>query len=139
MTLPKECITLEAQKITTRSEKGKRIKIDNPRELPISVIRVDGCAIKSGNKCDFMFEIDDAETSIFVELKGSNIKHAIKQLEETIKKYKKRKPGYKKLAIIVSSKVAPSTKTYLQRAKVAFKRELNAKLANANITFTYNV
>lgn len=49
--------------------------------------RVDGYIIVAGDKCDALFLSKDGDdyAEVFVELKGSDVDHAITQLEETIK------------------------------------------------------
>lgn len=49
--------------------------------------RVDGYIITEGDKCDALFLSKDGDeyAEVFVELKGSDVDHAITQLEETIK------------------------------------------------------
>ena len=62
-----------------------------------SVVRqyeVDGKIITEGNKCDYMVLNDDMKTAYLIELKGDRIHHAIKQLEDTLKKMKENLPEY---------------------------------------------
>ena len=49
-------------------------------------MKVDGCAIKTGQKCDDLLISQDEHEEHFVELKGVDIMHAIDQLEQTILK-----------------------------------------------------
>lgn len=49
--------------------------------------QVDGYIITEGDKCDALILVKDGDdfAEIFVELKGSDVRHAITQLEETLK------------------------------------------------------
>ena len=52
----------------------------------IKKVKVDGCAIKTGQKCDDLLISQDEHEEHFVELKGVDIMHTIDQLEQTILK-----------------------------------------------------
>lgn len=45
--------------------------------------RVDGVIIKEGNKCDFLLLNEDKKTAYLIELKGSDLSWAAKQLQAT--------------------------------------------------------
>lgn len=74
------------------SEKGKTYILHLERQLSSAVFSVDGYIIKEGNKCDKLVLLNvkkDKENGhwleVFVELKGTDVSHAILQLETTIK------------------------------------------------------
>lgn len=73
-------------------EKKKRYNIVNDKNCMIALYHVDGGMIygeANVQKCDFMYLIYDSDnpTVVFVELKGSDIYHAVQQLKETIDRY----------------------------------------------------
>ncbi len=73
-------------------EKKKRYNIVNDKNCRIALFHVDGGMIygeANEHKCDFMYIIYDSDnpTAVFVELKGSDISHAVQQLKETISRY----------------------------------------------------
>ena len=49
-------------------------------------MKVDGCASKTGQKCDDLLISQDEHEEHFVELKGVDIMHTIDQLDQTILK-----------------------------------------------------
>ena len=68
------------------SENGKTytLRLQPPKRC--AVYQVDGNIISEGQKCDKLVLIDDekGKGTIFVELKGKDISHAIDQLEATL-------------------------------------------------------
>ncbi|SHJ45090.1 hypothetical protein [Pseudobutyrivibrio xylanivorans] len=67
-------------------ENKKKYLINNSLAKKLTVLKVDGGMIdnSSQTKCDYLvLQIED-KISIFVELKGSDVKHAFEQLSETI-------------------------------------------------------
>ncbi len=76
----------------TCAEKGKRYNLINDGGYTISLFHVDGgmiSGVQDVQKCDFLYVVFDSEcpTAIFVELKGTDIRHAIQQIKETIDRY----------------------------------------------------
>lgn len=82
-TLPlanREKLSLKEQQTVYRLDFGKR--------RSCVAYQIDGKIIKSGNKCDFLILAKQEENSvsndwkaIFVELKGTDVEHALKQLD----------------------------------------------------------
>lgn len=73
-------------------EKKKRYNLVNDRNHEIALFHMDGgiiCCEENVQKCDYLYVIydKDSPTAIFVELKGKDISHAIKQLKASIDKY----------------------------------------------------
>ena len=124
------CNSLTANKIVTVSENKRKFTILNSSSLQINKVEVDGCYITSGSKCDYLFEIinkKDITDVYYVELKGKNIEHAIKQLEATIIYCKPIHKDIKKECYIVASRV-PKSSTSAQNFKKEFKRKHNIQL-----------
>lgn len=139
MRVPPKCIEETNDPIKTPSEKGKTLIIDNPNRKKIKIIQVDDCVITIGEKCDILVEVDEKNLAIFVEFKGGDIRHAISQLETTIKAFKSRVSNKNKIALVISGKTYPSVKTYIQKAKLTFKKKLNTKLSTCNNSYKYQV
>lgn len=58
-------------------------------KVPVGCFKVDGYLIKEGQKCDYMVLVQpDAKVvefvQVLVELKGTDVEHAIKQLESSL-------------------------------------------------------
>lgn len=58
------------------------VKENNLRSV-VRQYKVDGNIITVGNKCDYLVLNDDLKTAYLIELKGSEIPRAIKQLDDT--------------------------------------------------------
>ncbi|WP_374448184.1 hypothetical protein [Providencia sp.] len=102
-------------KIIKVSENKSSFVIDNSARTSIEVVKVDGCKITSGIRCDWLFIDNDTKKETFVELKGSCIEHGFNQIRETIKvlsKYDKEKNG-----VIVCTR-CPLNDTQIQRLKI---------------------
>ena len=58
--------------------------------------KVDGVILQTGNKCDFLLLRDgrDSKTAYFIELKGSDLCWAAKQLEQTADRLSAQLSGY---------------------------------------------
>jgi hypothetical protein len=71
--------------ITDPGSKNNRSKfrLDNPKKASIRVIQVDDCAIKEGIRCDYLLILPDGQ-ELYIELKGSDVTHALKQIIESI-------------------------------------------------------
>jgi len=99
-------------------------------------VQVDGCAIVDGVKCDNMLCSYDEHEEYFVELKGSDIAHAIDQLRTTIIRLGEFDEN--RHAYVVCTKVAPQLTTLIQKAKIEFRRkfksELLVKVSHADIS-----
>ena len=85
-------------------EKQSKFILLNPEQKSVDYITVDGCIYPRGHHelcCDFALNFDDK--TIFVELKGSDITHAIKQILATIQD-ETFTINSSKAAIVISSK-----------------------------------
>ncbi|HHH53224.1 MAG TPA: hypothetical protein ENK91_06165 [Bacteroidetes bacterium] len=123
------CNRLRTDKIISVSENKRTFKINNKSLLSINQVKVDGCFITSGNKCDFLFEIitNKVEKVFYVELKGRHIEDAIKQLEATLIHCKPYHGAITKESYIIASKV-PKASTSTQKLKKEFKRKNASQL-----------
>ncbi len=72
-------------------EKGRSFSLINNSNYYIKKIRVDGKLIKTGNKCDYAIDVSKnkiTEKIFLIELKGSDLSHACKQIHETFNYFK---------------------------------------------------
>jgi hypothetical protein len=102
-------------------EKQSKFVLLNPQRKPVEYITVDGCIYPRGHHdlcCDFALNFDDK--TIFVELKGSDIAHAIKQILAT-KQDAKFTINSDKIAVVVSSKT-PKDDQSLRLQKIHLRK-----------------
>ncbi|PPK72300.1 hypothetical protein B0F88_10493 [Methylobacter tundripaludum] len=136
-----KCATQSSNEIITAEEHKRKLIIRNEHGKIIRKIKVDGCLIAKTDpslRCDYMFEIDESETTviakvIYLELKGEGVKHAYDQLVATMERFLNEHRGCKKECYIVSSKV-PRLTTSVQQltAKMKNNKKVSAKLTVKN-------
>lgn len=104
----------------------RRVCFYNPNRQICKCVQVDGCAITEGIRCDNMLTSHDERCEYFVELKGTDVKHAIEQLRvsiQTLGEFTDDRSAY-----VVSTNVAPALTTTIQRAKRDFRTKFQAEL-----------
>ena len=79
-------------KIVKCEENGNEYCVNNKKEYAIYKYHIDGDIEQSGGaelRCDYIVEAETPErpTAFVVELKGSDIDRAVKQIEHTIQRY----------------------------------------------------
>ena len=125
------CNTYTNNKLISVSENRRIFKIINTSTFYVNKVVVDDCYIKVGERCDYLFEIINNNTVkkvFYVELKGSNITHAVEQLKTTITYCKRiHSAAVLKQCYIVASKF-PSAGPSSQALKKKFKRENKIQL-----------
>lgn len=98
---------------------------------------IDGDIIKNGLKCDFLVLAKQEESSvsnywkaIFVELKGTDIEHALKQLDATMSnsKFKHHTINERHARIVAKSFPSSKSNPKFEIAKRNFKRRHNCSL-----------
>lgn len=88
MTMTEEEIKLCTTTINVPSKHLKEnkvgVRIINMNKSDFSIVSIDGCikSIQDNRKCDFA--VYDSKKLFFIELKGSDVKHGIDQLSETV-------------------------------------------------------
>ena len=128
------------KKIVLREKKSKsKITFLNPNQDEILTIKVEGCVISDNEtlRCDYALMPSD-EVEIYVELKGSDIVHAVEQIESTIRLLSDNPQKIKKLCFIVSTRV-PKQTTTIQQLQSQFKKNFNASFRVKNIQDEYDL
>ena len=123
------CNKVKKDKIVSVNENKRVFRIKNSSFFDINIVTVDDCYITKGLKCDYLFEIINKEVIkvLYVELKGKNIEHGIKQLEATINYCKVEHKNIPKECYIIASRV-PKSSTSSQKLKKEFKRKNQIQL-----------
>lgn len=134
-----ECEEYKSDAKLVLQENKSKITFLNPNQDQVLIIRVDGCVIKDNEilRCDYAIVPCD-EIEIYVELKGSDISHAVKQIESTIKLLSDNPQKIKKLCFVVSTRV-PKQSTSVQQLQSQFKRKFNASFRIKNIQDNYDL
>lgn len=120
-------------------EENKRkftVKWERKGERTLCKIKVDGCLIpdQTKNKCDFAFMICPEKRFLFVELKGTDIEHGIKQLLDTITFFRSKTaiPQDSISGYIVSSAVPSNSNQKIREAQMRFKKFIGRELIVKN-------
>lgn len=120
------CRITNNNKIYVFSEKQSKLTLENSHEQLSTKIEVDGCEINdSGIRCDFMLIPPNQE--FYIELKGQDIEHAIKQIERTIHLLSSDVKNKVKRSYIICSR-SPLNSTAIQNYQYIFKKKFNSKL-----------
>jgi len=115
-------------------ENKRKIIFINRLNILVKRIKVDNCQITDGLRCDYLVVYKTFEN--FIELKGENIKHAFKQLEQTIKLLGNNKNDRK--SYIISSR-SPLASPEIQNQRLLFKRRFNSELIVKNKSLTVDI
>ncbi len=125
---------LNRKNISVR-ENSSVYKLELSRVAPSVVFCVDGIVITTGLRCDKLVLINSVVSLnqwdlIYLELKGTDISHAIRQLRATIKNTIFQNPfNRNRYARIVGSSF-PSNKSTpdMEKAKIEFKKKYSCEL-----------
>ncbi|WP_186148011.1 hypothetical protein [Burkholderia gladioli] len=90
-------------------------------------IRVDGCLIKQETAADWILSKPDVG-HIVVELKGSDVDHAIEQVLATAKLAEKERKDGERIAALIACTRYPKIDTKVQRGKQRFSDLHNGRL-----------
>lgn len=130
------CCTLSKKKVISFQDKGSHRKMifRNPSELEILEVHIDNCIIKGERiRCDFMLYIEEKNDKFrenYIEIKGSDIEHAVNQITSTIdyliENHKTRK-NTSRAGYIICSKY-PSADTSSQSHKIKMRKKYNLDL-----------
>ena len=134
-----ECEEYRCDKKIVLQENKSKITFLNPNQDKILIIKVDGCAISDNEtlRCDYALMPSD-EVEIYVELKGSDIVHAVEQIKSTIRLLSDNPQKIKKLCFVVSTRV-PKQTTTIQQLQSQFKKNFNASFRVKNIQDEYDL
>jgi hypothetical protein len=117
-------------------ENNSRMYICNYARKDYVTILIDGCDISHGQKCDIGVYLVSSEERLLVELKGSDIKHAASQLQETLIHYALKKTAGVKCFIISSNN--PMSSTAAQSLKLTFRKSNGVPLFIEKTGFEYS-
>ena len=95
--------------------------------------QVDGIKGADKDKCDKLVvatTCTDEKVCVFVELKGSDVAHAVKQLDATLSYplFVQNRAKWTKARIVANKIPANTGRSVVERAKVDFRRKYNCEL-----------
>lgn len=136
------CNETNTNRIIPVTENKSTFRIINRSLLTVNKVIVDKCLQKDPSKrCDYLFEIihsSNVDTVYYVELKGRDVEHGIKQLTSTIKYCNNIHNNIKKESYIVLSH-SKLNATKLQILKSEFKKKNKSLLVVKNVIIEVNI
>lgn len=116
---------------TVAKEKGKEFRLENKSKKTICRVKVDGCLINDQRtkRCDYLFKICETKQHFLVELKGTDVDEAVKQIISTfdlINKKLKLSPERFEGVIVASS--VPKAEQKFRTLKEKWRREKGLKI-----------
>lgn len=91
------CVVVSTNSIEKFEEKRSVLNIKNASRRELLRMKVDGCLIVEGRKCDWLLVDKKTNTEVYIELKGVDVGEGVKQLTssvEALTKNPKKKYGY---------------------------------------------
>lgn len=94
------------KRIVSRNQGNRQTHIaNNSKEYEVTHYKIDGIVITEGDKCDFLLlKESDKKVAYFIELKGSDLEKAARQIDSTEKKLAVALKDYSFLYRIVANK-----------------------------------
>lgn len=134
-----DCVEFnDKRKICVASENGKKYTLKNTSEFTIRKVKVDKCLMQAQGerRCDYLMSVDpkDLKRVIFIELKGSRLTDAVKQLYSTIGYLKGEFIDHQLDARIVGSRDVPQIRNTPDYVKL----ERTVRSTNGTIIISTN-
>ncbi len=119
----KECIVAKDHDGATLvcEENGRRVIFQKPQGSKADKIKIDGCYVRQATACDYLV-IDWKNRHHFVELKGSNVEHALEQLKVTVSMFFDSGDPAPVWCFVASTRSAPAARPGIQNKKARIKK-----------------
>ena len=128
------CRVTNNNRIYVFAEKQSKLTLENSNAVVSTRIVVDGCEINdAGIRCDFMLVPPDEE--FYIELKGQDIEHALKQIERTMQLLSSGLKNVSKRSYVICSR-SPLNSTAIQNFQFIFRKKFNSKLIIKSSPYT---
>lgn len=115
-------------------EERSRFVLVHPAQVPVQVIKVDTVLPPATPQCDYVLVMQAQE--LYVELKGSDVEHAVKQLHSTLKALRLKLPA--KLFFVVHHH-CPLPATKVAQLKTRFFKTTGYLLEVRRSPYTYHI
>ncbi len=132
------CETVTRDPRIVLEERNSKIVFRNEQRQSVRKIHIDGCRIKdNGLRCDYLLIVVSG-TEYYVELKGGDVDHAVRQLERTIQMVSQDRRALLKHCFVISTR-CPIQTPKIQQLQLKFKREYNSTLKIKNVSHTEDI
>lgn len=102
-----KCLYESNDSIIKVKENKASYSLVNDQRLRVGKVHVDGCLINDGERCDYLFTIEEKNSNILIELKGKDVEKAITQIKASFLLFSKVMKGGFYGRIITSGTYAP--------------------------------
>ncbi|MDJ0797618.1 MAG: hypothetical protein QNJ51_12520 [Calothrix sp. MO_167.B12] len=139
-----KCSEIINHKNISVKENKSKITFCNKNSIEVNKVQVDGCLDIPGVKCDWLIIIDkpkdypDVYIEIYIELKGGDVKHAFKQIENTINNISIDQKNVPKYCYVITTRY-PRITSEIQNQKKDLKKNYNAVLKVQTTVYTENI
>ncbi|NDV25558.1 hypothetical protein [Desulfovibrio sp. JC010] len=148
--MSKKCTTSYNQKRITLVDKSDKeakaeLHVENKEKIKFDVIDFDGCVKPQNTACDYVLVTNKKQSkkniALYVELKGSDIPKAYKQIEVAAVHYKHQHNNITKTGIVsfTGQFGTPKTKTKLQLLEAKFRKKYNLKMIRQRSPATHRL
>lgn len=131
-----ECETINRHPIITCPEKRSKMIFKNPNQREVCRLRVDGCGIQEGLRCDYALTAEENIEEFYIELKGCDVSDAFFQLEASIQKLSDDAYKHPKSCFIISTR-CPLDGPQIQIMRKRMQNKYQAKLIIKNREYTH--
>lgn len=132
--IPVECRTTVTDSEVVCREKGRKMRFLNPARTQIDRVSIDECrGLRESlldpkcKLCDFLV-LSAEQDEHFVELKGKNVEHAIKQLASTIPQISGAYPNRRVWCWVITTESPAASPSFLVK-KARFEKQFKARLS----------
>jgi hypothetical protein len=122
-----ECIIQTTDSVEKFHENKSTLRIINKKNRKLSRRSVDGCLITTGIRCDYLLVDEITETEVYIELKGSDVEHAVDQICITSNQLS-ASPQIKWGYVICTRNPMNSTEVQIAQKKVAKSHNLRLRV-----------
>lgn len=138
--IPPECQENNSNSKIPLEEYKSKITFLNPDRITVIKIKVDNCVIRDKKtlRCDYAL-IPSSDIEVYIELKGSDLNHAFKQIESTIRGLSDNPTKLKKVCFIIVTSIPPTPISRIQNQKKHFKKIFNADLHVQKTPYEYKL
>lgn len=111
-------------------ENATKATFSNPAKKKFTKTQIDGCLVKNQTACDWLI-VRDSKDGVLVELKGSDVAHALDQIEASFKFLREAQrltPNRGGLIVCTKRSQHPAFNSKVQRVKDRLMKNYSAPL-----------
>jgi hypothetical protein len=133
--IPADCLDKHRKPEFEVKEHRSVVIFGNPGLRAILQITIDDCVLKEGERCDWLIIVNGNDLSILVELKGSDIDKAYRQLKTSHQKLTEHLKRHK--TWIVSYSGSPRFNTTIQNLTLRARKDHGSRLLVENSPYLH--